>query len=233
MVVTKLLGFPTTIGSSCGALFKGCVDFRDLKIKNPSEVFQDENFVSLNRLSVDVSIPSLNKDAIVFEQFCADISDITIISNTNGINGSLFVKTLQNLASAQLPKPTSSSKKTEEKSFIIEKFTIGLGTVRFVDESKKTTKEYKINYFREFKNVRDFSELGRQLISDLQKYGLTMILDTVVSSIINLPGVAIEGILNVVDKAKDVPLKAVEKVGDTIGQAGSGVVTGIKKILGQ
>jgi hypothetical protein len=115
----------------------------------------------------------------------------------------------------------------DARSTVIKKLKFSIGTVHMVDEAKGTTREYDIGYHREFTNVDDFPKFRRQLINDLAKHGISILADSLVTSIVDFPETAIDGAI----KLKDVSVQALDKVGDATVKIGSKIGQGVKKIF--
>ncbi|MDR1595667.1 MAG: hypothetical protein LBR91_01940 [Puniceicoccales bacterium] len=225
----KMSGFPSEIEKSNGALLRGCIDFENCKIKNP-EIFKNENFLTIKRLAVDIKLRGLFKKEIIIQKFVLNIDDITTVKNSGGVsNYSTFVNNLKATSNELgskfgksdekkvVPKPADTAQRKQPS---IQKLAVAIGTVHVVDESTGMSREYEINYSREFVDVNDFKKLTAQLAFDLGKWELSFLADSIVSSVVTLPTSAIDGVL----KAKDVAVDVVDKTTNAIG-------TGLKKLL--
>ncbi|MDR1433018.1 MAG: hypothetical protein LBI61_01590 [Puniceicoccales bacterium] len=241
VVFGHLSGFRTVIGRSEGSLFRGRVDFKNFKIKNPKGTFKSENFAVFNRVVADFNMWNLLGKEIVIEEMVIDIADVTAVKNIDRVdNYVLFGENLklkaQNLAPATngAAKPVAANQDaslkngTKKRSLLVKSLTISLGTVHTVDEMTGMAKEYKISYSKEFTNVTNFSKLGRQLATDLGKFGLGFVADSIISSVITLPESAVGGVI----KLKDVSVGAVNGLGNAAGNVGSSVGSGVKAIFG-
>lgn len=234
-VLTKLSGFQTTLSGSHGNLFKGRIDCRDINIHNPKTTFQYDNFIRANAIVADVDMTSLMKDTIVIEELTIDLDTISLVKDRNGTsNYSLFAKNLSentssDKSSEQSKSTTSSSHK---KSVFIKKLTIALGRVDNIDEQKGSKKTYTINYRREFSDVSNFSNLGVQLVGDLGKYGLSIILDSVISSVSDLGGIAVDSMKSIKNTTLDAAESATKSIESGLKKTGDSVSSGFKKLFG-
>jgi hypothetical protein len=241
IVVGKMSGFEVAVEKSDGSLFRGRIDIEDFKIKNPRPIFKNENFLKFNRLTADIDMGSLVTNEIVVEELAIDIDAISIVKNANGTsNYLLFGKNLL----SHFPKDKSSEKKVssmekspkskqknstnkKKKSLCLRKFVLSIGTVRIIDEASNSRQEFKANYSREFTNIRDFSSLKIALIADLGRYGLSMLVDPIISTVTGLPNASIDEII----KIKDFPSETVNKVGSAAGSIGDTIGKGVKKLF--
>lgn len=223
--IRSLTGFDTTIQSSRGSLFRGYVDFRDMSIKNPAKQFNESTFISFNDLGVDIDMTSIFKDTIVFESIVLDIDSITVVKNAEGDhNYSVFIEKIgesKNNKDSGNEKPkastvakTSEKKKKPEKNFTIDKLVLSIRSVKTIDESTGTVKEYPIKYRREFSNVSAPSSLVAPLVADLSVYGLGALIQSTIKSIGELPGV--EQIKDGLTKVKDVSTDTVKNIGSKV-----------------
>ncbi len=223
--IRSLTGFDTTIQSSRGSLFRGYVDFRDMSIKNPAKQFNESTFISFNDLGVDIDMTSIFKDTIVFESIVLDIDSITVVKNAEGDhNYSVFIEKIsesknskdsgnEKRKTATVAK-TSEKKKKPEKNFTIDKLVLSIRSVKTIDESTGTVKEYPIKYRREFSNVSAPSSLVAPLVADLSVYGLGALIQSTIKSIGELPGV--EQIKDGLTKVKDVSTDTVKNIGSKV-----------------
>ncbi len=209
----SLTGFNTTIQSSKGSLFKGNVDFQNVTIKNPSDKFSETSFISFNDLGVDVKLTSIFSNTILLENILIDIDNVTIVKNKEGVyNYSVFV---DNISSIGKSDTTGNSKNTNKasdketsksaKNLVIGKFTFAINSIKIIDESDNSVKEFNVKYKREFSNVSDISSIIKPLVTDLGMYGLTAFIQATFQSIGELPGInqATQGIIKIKNTSKE------------------------------
>lgn len=236
-VLTKLSGFKTTLSGSHGNLFKGRIDCRDINIHNPKTTFQYDNFIRANSIVADVDMTSLIKDTIVIEELTIDIDAISLVKDKNGTsNYSLFSQNISQFIPSNEKTDTntkSTSSTSNKKSIFIKKLTIALGKVDNIDEQKGTKKIYTINYRREFTDVSNFSKLGIQLAGDLGKYGLSIIIDSVISSVSDLGGVAVDSVKSIKNTTLDAAGTATKSIESGLKKTGNSVSSGFKKLFGK
>lgn len=236
-ILTKLSGFKTILSGSHGNLFKGRVDCRDINIYNPATTFKYDNFIRANSIVVDVDMTSLLKDTIVIEELTIDIDRISVVKDKDGTpNYTLFSQNIsQHIQSSKetdtTTNPTSGT--SNKKAIFIKKLTIALGKVDNINEKKGTSKTYNINYRREFTDISNFSKLGMQLVGDLRKYGLSIIIDSVISSVSDLGGAAIDGINSITNKTLDTAGTATKSIGSGLKNTGDNISSAIKKLFGK
>lgn len=236
-ILTKLSGFKTILSGSHGNLFKGRVDCRDINIYNPKTTFKYDNFIRANSIVVDVDMTSLLKDTIVIEELTIDIDRISMVKDKDGTpNYTLFSQNIsQHIPSSKETDTTtnSTSGTSNKKAIFIKKLTIALGKVDNINEKKGASKTYDINYRREFTDISNFSKLGMQLVGDLGKYGLSIIIDSVISSVSDLGGAAIDGINSITNKTLDTAGTATKSIGSGLKNTGDNISSGIKKLFGK
>ncbi|MDR2779223.1 MAG: AsmA family protein [Puniceicoccales bacterium] len=229
--LTKMSEFKTSVGNSSGSIFRGRLDLKDFKIKNPNFLFQAEDFVSINNIVIDIDVMSLWKDTIVIEEVILNIDDLSMVTNGNGEdNYTLFVKNLKQAVKVPkeaADKTANTQKHGRKKSILIKNLTLSISTVHAIDERKNSSREYKIDYCNEFHDITDFSKLGLQLVGDLGKFGISIMIDSIISSIPMVPSIATDGII----KIKDVSLDAASKTKDLAEKVGSGIGNQIKLLL--
>jgi uncharacterized protein involved in outer membrane biogenesis len=214
--VKSRTGFNADIGSSRGSLFKGYIDFRDFSISNPKDAFTARDFLSLNELAADIKLRSLPTNTIVLERIVIDIDNITLVKNANGAyNCQLFVKNIskenQGNNTAKINDNKADDKSTADekvsKKVPLGKVLFAIKSAKIIDESVEgSVKEFSLNYRREFSNIDDISDVIKPLISDLSKYGLSVLIQSTFDSILRLPVIeqATGGLINAKDVSKDV-----------------------------
>ncbi|MDR1890921.1 MAG: AsmA family protein [Puniceicoccales bacterium] len=227
--LTKTSGFKTSIGKSSGSIFRGRLDLKDFIIKNPDS-FHSKDFVSINNIVTDVDMTTLFKDTIVIENIILDVTDLTVVTNANGENNyTLFSKNFTpepQTSEKEASKTIDTKKHSPKRSVLIKNLTLSISTIHTIDERKNSSREYEINYRREFHDVTDFTKLGMQLIGDLGKFG-NIIIDSVISSIPIIPNVATDGII----KVKDISLDAVSKTKDLAVKVGDDIGNKMKQLF--
>ncbi|MDR1457383.1 MAG: hypothetical protein LBI47_00800 [Puniceicoccales bacterium] len=102
-----------------------------------------------------------------------------------------------------------------------------ISLVHAVDERKNLSREYKIDYRKEFHNGTDSAKIGGQLIGDLGKFGISIMINSIISSIPVVPTVATDGII----KIKDISLDTATKTKDFAGKIGTNISDGIKHLI--
>ncbi|MDR1413822.1 MAG: hypothetical protein LBI56_02705 [Puniceicoccales bacterium] len=237
----KVSGFNVAIEKSNGAIFRGRVDISKFRIENPKPLFVEPNFLTVNRFVADVSMRSLLSSNIVVDDLVIDVGDITLVKNADGTNNyMLFGNNLLEKFSGEKSskKKTSAAEKKSkekgksdseknEKSFLIRKFVLSVGTINIVDESSNSTRTFAANYSREFTSISDISAIRGALIADFGKYGLTILIDPIISAITDLPKTSIDGMI----KVKDISVETVSKIGDAASNVGSSIGQGVQKLL--
>ncbi|MDR1528276.1 MAG: AsmA family protein [Puniceicoccales bacterium] len=230
-VLTNMSGFKTSVGKSRGSIFRGRFDLKDLKMQNPDSLFQSKDFVSINNIVTDVNVWSLWKDTIVVEEIVLDIDDLTMVTSGEGeSNYTILVKNFKQgnqTAKKEASKKVDTGKHSPKKSVLIKSLTLSISTVHVIDEHKNSSREYKIDYRKEFHNVSDFAKIERQLISDLGKFGISIVIDSIISSIPMVPAAATDGII----KIKDISLDTAGKTKDLAGKIGTNLSDGIKHLI--
>jgi uncharacterized protein involved in outer membrane biogenesis len=230
-ILTNMSGFKTSVGKSNGSIFRGRLDLEDLKMKNPDSSFHSKDFISINNIVTDVNVSSLWKDTIVVEEVVLDIGDLTMVTNGEGENNyTILVKNFgqgEQRTSKKASNTSDTGKHSPKKSILIKNLTLSISTVHVIDEHKNLSREYKIDYRKEFHNVTDFAKIGKQLVGDLGKFGISIMIDSIISSIPMVPAVATDGII----KIKDVSLDTATKTKDFAGKIGTNISDGIKHLI--
>jgi hypothetical protein len=211
-------GFDVNIGSSLGTLFRGRLDFRDLGISNPKDIFKTDEFVSFNKLAVDVNLKSLFTDTIVLDEIVFDIGGISLVKNTDGVyNCQLFAKNMFGIGkdggkdAPNMPNGKDISGKKFSKKLHINRMVFAVKSVSIVDESTGIASVYSLNYRREFSNVDDVNAIIKPLMADLGKYGLGIFVQSTFDMVLHLPG--IKQVTSGLTKVKDVSQGLMEGVG--------------------
>ena len=180
--VEKKSNFPTNVQKSNCALTKGIVDFENINLKNPKGKFEQENFVTLKKLSAQVEYKTLFEKQIVIPEVTIDLDNFTCEKNKDGdINAMVLVNSFTGGDSEEdeKKKQEEEKKKQEEeekkkqeeeekkegegegekkeeesKSFIIRKLTVRLGTIELYNLTSEDG-EHKIalNKTLNFENV--------------------------------------------------------------------------------
>jgi uncharacterized protein involved in outer membrane biogenesis len=222
-------GFRAHIDSSLGSLFRGYFHFRDFDILNPKNKFDSSEFVSIRELSADVSIKSLFTGVIALDKIVLDVNNVTLVKNADGVcNYQIFARGMpsnstpaESISRENAPKfrKRKANTKSMAKKIRLGEVVFVLKSVKIIDESGiNPVKEYALNYRRKFTDIEDVDTVIKSLTSDLNKYGVSILVQSAFNSILHLPGVnqVTEGITTIKDVSKE-----------TI----HGVGTGIKRLL--
>jgi uncharacterized protein involved in outer membrane biogenesis len=230
-ILTNMSGFKTSVGKSNGSIFRGRFDLKDFKMQNPDSLFHSKDFISINNIVADVDISSLWKDTIVMKEAVLDINDLTMVTNPEGKNNyTVLIKNFKQedqTAKKETPKTVDDGKHSLKKSVLIKNLVLSISTVHVIDEHKNSSREYKIDYRKEFHDVSDFTKIEKQLIGDLGKFGISIMIDSIISSIPIVPTVATDGII----KIKDISLDTASKTKDLAGKIGTNISDGIKHLI--
>jgi hypothetical protein len=240
IALSRTFGFDATVGKSSGSLFRGRLVLENCEIRNVALKYGISNSVSVDFLAADVNMRSLMKNTVVVDELVIDVGDITVVKNSENSDSyslpsnriltkkspSNDFHTAESVSDADSTGPATDSEK-RKKSWLIGKFTLNLGTIHIVDGSKGSSKEFAVNYHREFSNVDSISKLKTQLLDDLGKFGISILLNAVISSISDLPGATVEKVV----KLKDASLDAIDKAGDAIEKVGKEIGSGVKKLF--
>ncbi|MDR2603341.1 MAG: AsmA family protein [Puniceicoccales bacterium] len=230
-ILTNVSGFKTFVGKSNGSIFRGRFDLKDLKMQNPDSLFHSKDFISINNIVADVDMSSLWKDTIVVEEIVLDIDDLTMVTNGEGENN--YTVLIKNFEQEERTAKKESSKMADtrehrlKKSVSIKSLTLSISTVHVIDERKNSSREYKIDYHKEFHNVTDFAKIEKQLIGDLGKFGISIMIDSIISSIPMVPAIASDGII----KIKDISLDTATKTKNFAEKIGTNISDGIKHLI--
>jgi uncharacterized protein involved in outer membrane biogenesis len=230
-VLTNMSGFKISIGKSRGSIFRGRFDLKDLKMKNPDSLFHSKDFISINNIVTDIDISSLWKDTTVVREILLDIDDLTLVTNLEGKNNyNVLVKNFKQkdqTTKKEAPKKTNAEKHRSQKPILIKNLTLSISTVHVIDEHKNLSREYKIYYRKEFHDVTNFAKIEKQLIGDLGKFGISIMIDSIISSIPVIPTAASDGII----KIKDISLDTANKTKNLAGKIGTNIGNEIKHLI--
>jgi uncharacterized protein involved in outer membrane biogenesis len=221
-------GFRAHIDSSIGSLFSGYIDFRNLDIFNPRDRFDATPFVSMGRLAADVNVRSLLTGTVMLDKIVIDIDNVTIIKGAEGVyNYQLFAR---NMASSvapsetisragNVPKGQNSQRKQPSKSIAkkirLGEVTFALKSVTIIDESTgEPAREHSINYRRTFTNVEDADTAIDAIVSDLNRYGVSIFVQSVFNSILHLPG--IDQVSSGATVIKDISKETIHSIGNGV-----------------
>ena len=244
MVVRYKSGFDVVIYTSDGSLFSANVDLKDVHINNPRPAFISKNFISFNEVCVDVDVGSIFRDTFVVEKLFLDINCISIVRNTSGVtNIGMFVKNLTVSDEGQNKEQNNVAEvnveQTRAKQFLIRHAIIKLGTVRIIDDSGAyNEKIYTINYGKELFDIHNVEEIQTILIHDLSKYGVSVLIDSVIDFIFQFPGMkhGIKGLHFMENTSKGViggAKKASHGLFKGAQESVKGSLNGLKKLFGQ
>ncbi|MDR2436446.1 MAG: hypothetical protein LBD33_04040 [Puniceicoccales bacterium] len=211
-------GFEANIGSSRGTLFRGRLDFRDFDVSNPKDTFKTSEFFSFNELVTDVNLKSLLTDTVVVDEIVVDIGNVTLVKNADGVyNCQLFLQNMFGVgqSNGKEANSASSDKDVSRKKFCkklrISRIVFAVKAVAIIDESTGSTREYLLNYRREFSNVDDINAIVKPLMADLGKYGLGIFIQSTLDMALHLP--CVEQVTGGLIKVKDVSQGLMEGVG--------------------
>jgi uncharacterized protein involved in outer membrane biogenesis len=233
-ILTNMSGFKTSVGKSNGSIFRRRFDLKDFKMQHPDSLFHSKDFLSINNIVTDVNVSSLWKDTIVVEEIILDIGDLTVVTNGERENNyTVLVKsfeqggrTTKREASETASKATDTDKHSSKQSVLIKNLTLSISTIHVVDKCKNLSREYKTDYRKEFHDVTDFTQIEKQLIGDLGKFGISVMIDSIISSIPMVPSIATDRII----KMKDISLDAATKTKDIAGKIGTNISNGINHL---
>lgn len=224
--IRSLTGFNADIRSSEGSLFRGCVDFKNVLISNPTKQFKEPIFVSFNDFMLDVGVSSIFKETVVLENVIIDIDNITVVKNADGTyNYAVFLENISKSSEKNTSKEDTEKSKSDKNSagsskdksgkhVAINKFVFAIRSVRTIDEKTGAKNEYSLKYKREFSNITDLSSLTSELVSDLSAYGLEALIQSTLHSITELPG--IKQVKGGLSKVKNVSTEVIKGVGSGI-----------------
>jgi uncharacterized protein involved in outer membrane biogenesis len=211
-------GFEANVGSSRGTLFRGRIDFRDFDVSNPKDSFKTNEFFLFNELVTDVNLKSLLTDTVVVDEIVVDIGSVTLVKNVDGIyNCQLFLQNMFGSGQSSgneandAPSGKGASRKKFCKKLRISRIVFAVKSVTIIDESTGSTKEYLLNYRREFSNVEDINVIVKPLMTDLGKYGLGIFIQSTFDMVLHLPGV--EQVTGGLIKVKDASQGLMEGIG--------------------
>lgn len=244
MVLRSKSGFNVDINSSDGSLFSANVDLRDISIDNPKPMFYNKNFISINEACVDVDVGSVFSDTFVVEKLFLDINCISIVKNSEGnTNIGVFVKNLtesnDTSNNEQINTNEDKAEYAKAKNFLIKHAIIKLGAVRIIDDSDiSKSKIYTINYDKELFDIRSVDEIQAILIKDLGKYGIGIVLDSILDFMFQFPGMkhGIKGLNFMKNTSKGVIGGAKEASKGVLKGAQEGIkgsFNGLRKLFGQ
>ena len=194
--VEKKSNFPTQVKKSNISLTKGIVDFEGINLKNPKGKFEQENFVTVNKLSAQVEYKTLFEKQIVIPEVTIDLDNFTCEKNKDGdINAMVLVNSFtggdseedkkkqeeeekkkqeeeeeKKKKEEEEKKEEEGEKKEEEgKTFVIRKLTVRLGTIELYNLTSEDG-EHKINLNKtlKFENVslENKKEVITQILQD-------------------------------------------------------------------
>jgi hypothetical protein len=169
-ILTNMSGFKTSVGKSNGSIFRRRFDLNDFKMQNPDSLFHSKDFISINNIVTDVNVSSLWKDMIVVEEIILDVGDLTVVTNGEGENNYTVLvnnfeqggRTTKREASETASKVADTDKHSSKKSVLIKNLTLSISTIHVIDKCKNLSREYEIDYRKEFHDVTDFAKIEKQ-----------------------------------------------------------------------
>jgi len=147
---------------------------KDLQVHNPSG-YTEKLLAEVPDLFVNYALIDIIKGFIHFPELRINIKQINVEKDKNGV---MNIDRFKPETKEGDKNEESSAKvdKSDKKQFLVNKFVLEIGTVRYRDASKtpSTEKEYQINFSKEFSNVSDerviidaiFSAVASKLIAE-------------------------------------------------------------------
>ena len=82
--VEKKSNFPTNVQVSKCSVTKGVIDLEGINLKNPKGKFEEENFLTVNKLFASVDYKSLTTKQIVIPEVVINVENLTCEKNKDG-----------------------------------------------------------------------------------------------------------------------------------------------------
>lgn len=241
--VEKKSNFPTEIKKSNISLTKGIIDIEGISLKNPKGKFEQEKFVTLNKVYGQVEYKTLFEKQIVIPEITIDLENFTCEKNKEGdINAMVLVNSFTGGDSDEKkedenkkeeePKKEEEEKKEEAegegekkegeeegKTFIIHKLNVRIGSIELYNLTHEDG-EHKINLNKTLSFEEVTMEKKKEIITqilqdpDLQNAGYSVVLGTALGQGSKIVSDALK---KVSDKVNEfIPQETVNQIKDAI-----------------
>ncbi|MDR2807314.1 MAG: hypothetical protein LBB11_04150 [Puniceicoccales bacterium] len=208
--VTHKSDFNFHVGQSQCALYRGLVDFNNIEIQNPEKKFSQENCMSIDRFMVKVNLLSFLKSETVIDEVFINIDKVTCERTEDGRINLMELKTAfspkESTASTEAVESRSKRKRGSQKSsakagtqdasagdsfkFVIKKLHLHVGSFELYNiTAKKEHKTINANLTWNFVDVHSTKEIGDTITTQLQNYGLSIIIQSLWGTVLDLPGI--------------------------------------------
>jgi hypothetical protein len=180
-------GFEMSFGETHMNLLLGEVDLTDIVLQNPSN-YPQRDCLKLNEFAVHLQPITSMGGTLTFDHIIIDLDHLVWIKNAQGETN--FIELGNDFSSSKSSSKSSKSSSVNQSSpmaFHIKKLVISVREVTVIDlsGSNPTSKVYAVNYKREFMDVKSVSQIVMPLTADFAKYGLGLIMQTLVGEILS------------------------------------------------
>ena len=170
--VEKKSNFPTKVQASKCSLTRGVVDLEGINLKNPTGKFEEENLITVNKLSASVEYNTIFQKQIIIPEVTVDVENFTCDKNKDGdINAMVLANSFSSGDKEETDEEKKKKEEEEEekkkkeeeeekenenkegKSILIRKLTIRLGSVVLNNIPTDGEHKFEINKTLNFENV--------------------------------------------------------------------------------
>ncbi len=227
VAVTKLTGFPLTIGAVDVGLLQSRLDVREIQLANPPE-FEEKLFVHLPQVYVDYQLGSMIARSPHINQMILNLDKVIIVKNKQGVSNVAKLKAVGSSSgggggggAGAAGQPAAAPEK--KAPYRVDELKLHIGTVVYKDYSgsKPTERTMPLNIDATYKNITDSTDITR------------LVLVTMLGKV-HLPDIGVnmdqltKGLGNVTDAAGT----AIKGAADTLNKAGQSIFDTFKGATG-
>lgn len=176
------------------------IEIQDLFIFNPKQ-FKERRMIDIPKIYIDFDLQALFKKQIHFKDLKIDLKEFTVIRKSNGDVNLHSIKLIQQ---GRLDPESIETTKEEGVDLHFDLLELNIGTVIFIDISKKgkeKRKEYRLNLKQQFKDVDSLESLQRIiLIEAVTKTSLDKVLNLNLKSLIKPVRNVLRGAIKITGK---------------------------------
>lgn len=171
-------GFSLTIKEMDIGYRKGTIRLDGVVVENPAS-YQDPRFISIGSTAVEVDWHSLFTKEIRVPSASINVTDLAVVqSSGGGINVMAFKEGFSGKKVSGGGSSKADGGMFGRKTYVIESLVVEIGRIHLVGlpELESLPKDFKFNYKKEFKNVRDLRVVAEQIAEDMKNFALQSII---------------------------------------------------------
>lgn len=152
-----LIGLKLTTNNINLGILETDIKVDGLTVYNPSG-YTEKILAELPQIYIDYSLQDIIKMFLHFPQLSINISQINVEKDSSGnLNVDYIAKAPAFQSEDKKQKTTAQQDKEKKMEFLVDRMTLEIGTIRYLDNSKNPPLKKKIsfNYSKTFKNITD------------------------------------------------------------------------------